>query len=590
MAAVKVLDLSQQIFSGTDKPPIPVKSRPSSGNFHYRGSLFTSTFNNKLFQSPDLTVDKQVQGSTSEHEANRCNTSFEPKLFTSQKHSGVSSHSRRVQSAKGRLTERKITVPPTVSRTKSRQRPFSANDKYRLQNENGDYKDQLLRNESNDHSQNMLSGKREVAIINISDKVSSDLVEIQQKKSSDCQGHDGQVFDLDNQTQKPWWPASTKSNLSESFLYQNKVETKEKEADLKPSVYGLKNQRQVYGSTPNLQDANVTYQSFPYKLADDNDQRSSNMQLVVQRPIPQTLVPLQPWLTESDGRLEEVIGIDPAQCLVFLPLLPEDIDDLPEVPEPHTVEEDLPFTDDLTSPRPWNPKKYPHPFYDNREPMEEWICKHRGKCFHDPYVEDNWMGQCASHDRTATYVGGQRKLETVRKEILDLENLMRGLGTTDSDCMIVRYQAEITKLQNDLVLAFEMCPQDLLYPKEPVDTFGLRKFYKKHDEILSEIRERHAQCLKELAVLEKEAGIETDRQHFNNRGPAAKSKFDSNYENKKSVEETLQDKKSCEDTMHGKICSNPVCEDGLVVNPKRRPDSASLDGSHIKTSSGLKNV
>ncbi|KAK3586112.1 hypothetical protein CHS0354_033235 [Potamilus streckersoni] len=560
-----VKDMKVRVRTIQDKPPIPVKSRPSSGNFHYRGNLFTSTYNNKLYQSPDVTVDKETHGNTREPEASRFNTSFESKSFTAQKHSCISSPNRRVQSAKGRLTERnKNTAAHTVSRTKSRQRPFSANDKYRLQNKNGDFKDQLQRNESNDHSQIVLSGKREVAIINICDKVSPDLFEIQRKKVSDCQ-----TFDIDIQVQKPWRPASAKSDLSQSFLYQNEVETKEKEADLKPSVYGLKNQRQVYGSTPNLQDANVTYQSFPYKLADDNNQHSSNMQLVVQRPIPQTLLPLQPWLTESDGRLEEVIGMDPTRCLVFLPLLPEDIDDLPEVPEPHAVEEDLPFTDDLTSPGPWNPKKYPHPFYENREPVEEWICKHKGKCFDDPFDEENWIGQCASHYQTAA--SGQWKLETVRKEIQDLENLMRGLGTADSDCMIARYQAEITKLQNDLVLAFEMCPQDLLHPKEPVDTFGLRKFYKEHDEILSEIRERHAQCLKELAVLEKEAGIETDRQHFNNRGPVAESKSDSKPEDKKSGEETLQDKRSSEDTLQGMICSDPV--GGLLANPKRRPAS-----------------
>ena len=67
------------------------------------------------------------------------------------------------------------------------------------------------------------------------------------------------------------------------------------------------------------------------------------------RNLPETLQPLSSWLTNSIS--QEVIGVDPIKCLVFLPNM--DYSSLPEVPEPHTCEDDLPYFRDVTTPKPW---------------------------------------------------------------------------------------------------------------------------------------------------------------------------------------------------------------------------------------------
>lgn len=67
------------------------------------------------------------------------------------------------------------------------------------------------------------------------------------------------------------------------------------------------------------------------------------------RDIPSTLEPLLPWL--QDDVPEEVLGVNPNHCLVFL--APTDWSDLPELPEPQAEDEDLPYIQDVTTPKRW---------------------------------------------------------------------------------------------------------------------------------------------------------------------------------------------------------------------------------------------
>ena len=60
------------------------------------------------------------------------------------------------------------------------------------------------------------------------------------------------------------------------------------------------------------------------------------------RDLPSTLEPLRPWLTET----KDIPNISPVDCLMFLPSM-TDYNDLPEVPPPHSVHEDLPYTSKL---------------------------------------------------------------------------------------------------------------------------------------------------------------------------------------------------------------------------------------------------
>lgn len=67
------------------------------------------------------------------------------------------------------------------------------------------------------------------------------------------------------------------------------------------------------------------------------------------RTLPVTLDPLLPWLQNDVP--EDVLGINPANCLVFLS--PTDWSQLPEVPDQIPAEDDLPFVEDVTTPKPW---------------------------------------------------------------------------------------------------------------------------------------------------------------------------------------------------------------------------------------------
>lgn len=81
--------------------------------------------------------------------------------------------------------------------------------------------------------------------------------------------------------------------------------------------------------------------------------------------------------------------------------------------------------------------------------------------------------------------------------------------------MLVRYQAEIDNFRKMYEDTMAKIPDRYKYPPEPPeDMFGLRQFYKEHDEVIREIKREHSICLQELALLEVDAGIESDRKYF----------------------------------------------------------------------------
>ncbi|XP_076458066.1 uncharacterized protein LOC143291835 [Babylonia areolata] len=109
---------------------------------------------------------------------------------------------------------------------------------------------------------------------------------------------------------------------------------------LKPSVYGYRLKRQVFGSNPNIFTAGLqsSHPSTMFRLDETgapasrqeqklkSDQTNGDHSL---RNIPWHMEPLRPWLTQMVP--QEVIGVDPSTCLVFLPLN-QTFDDLPVVP------------------------------------------------------------------------------------------------------------------------------------------------------------------------------------------------------------------------------------------------------------------
>lgn len=112
-----------------------------------------------------------------------------------------------------------------------------------------------------------------------------------------------------------------------------------------------------------------------------------------------------------------------------------------------------------------------------------------------------------------------RTADIVKKEITDLENLLKGVGNMDSNCSMVNYQSEILNFQTLLNDTLDMVPERLKNPppESPKDRFGLIKMVADHDVVIQNIEERVKKCREELADLELEAGIETARQHFRKR-------------------------------------------------------------------------
>ncbi|XP_053392741.1 uncharacterized protein LOC123564083 [Mercenaria mercenaria] len=427
MAAVKKIEVSGEIFCDNvlNKPPLP--GRPVSGKFHNRGSgkLFPSTQHNKLF------TDTQ-QDSKPEVAINHLALVLHPdsKLDddTSQPSTpkSVPSYCRRTQSAKARCQN----VRKNSAQKSHRQRPVSAGSRM-TQDKNG-----------------MCSSKP--AVIDLANKVIPDLFEIEKQKIlalPDPRDYGQNVY----QNMPPMHfsrPSSAKysdTDVDSSHFCKKGIGSKSVRNGLKPSVYGLQRQRQFYGSAPDLSSTNCNFDQYPYKISQTRE--DTNVEYVAQnRDIPHTLEPLLPWL--QDDVPEEVLGVNPAHCLVFL--APTDWSELPELPEPQAPEEDLPFIQDITTPKPWNPKKYP--YYSSKQPVDDWVCKHGSQ------VPASDSDDTRTIYRQTFRIPRMRTADIVKKEITDLENLLKGIGNKDSDCSMANYQSEIINFQNLLNDTLEMVP------------------------------------------------------------------------------------------------------------------------------------
>ncbi|KAK7111134.1 uncharacterized protein [Littorina saxatilis] len=137
-------------------------------------------------------------------------------------------------------------------------------------------------------------------------------------------------------------PSSAKSLSLNSAPVSPAVDSRKNEDsvpdDLKPSVFGYMLKRQVYGSNPNIFTSSLLalQPGAMFKLDGhggghckgecngDNSRTTGTA-----RNIPSHMEPLHPWLHQTMS--QEVIGADPAKCLVFLPLN-QSYDDLPIVP------------------------------------------------------------------------------------------------------------------------------------------------------------------------------------------------------------------------------------------------------------------
>ncbi|XP_046574071.1 uncharacterized protein LOC124282146 [Haliotis rubra] len=389
--------MATKIDLGHDVPEAKVDHLPPSGPkynneyqkaFHYRGKLFCSTANRlrNLCQQPrrDAFTESFVRDEDILSEELSSRLVYEPQ--TSHK----PNRPRRIQSAKGRLEKRQDcdeTDSQCLEKTGSQVSVVDMN--------------------LNVHIPKKPKPKRPQSASVVS------------PPKSDRSGRSSTGTSR---------PSSAKSALAQPIS----GETTDNDG-VKPSVFGLKLKRQVFGSEPGIFSSteDLTSKGFPYVLSSDSGKANKDPSESI-RSMPACLEPLRPWLNTDISK--DVIGVDPANCLVFLAGC---YDDLPEVPPPQGAEDVLACHGQLP-PEKAPHKKYSHPFY-NRKLSSEWECNHRSRL----------LNKICGEDGTVLHVRyeGKRTTDVVRKEIQELENLLLGIGSYDSECMMVQYQADITRLR-----------------------------------------------------------------------------------------------------------------------------------------------
>ncbi|XP_022108421.1 uncharacterized protein LOC110988839 isoform X2 [Acanthaster planci] len=229
-----------------------------------------------------------------------------------------------------------------------------------------------------------------------------------------------------------------------------------------------------------------------------------------ERTIPEGIAQLRPWLTEDVP--VDWCGVDASSCLIFLPSLCQQLDDLPIVPPIQHSEDVLPHTVIPPPPKPFDPKKLFHYNVEKHIPPEPtYESRSQTRTRRGIYAADGSL----LYDEEKYSVN--RTEEIIRKEIEDLENLLHGIGNADSSNVMVQYQADISKLQWTVKDTLVKCYQIESHfqkdkPEEQPDLFGLRAYIKEKEAILNQIRARREACMMELERLESEVGMTMQSQ------------------------------------------------------------------------------
>ena len=257
-----------------EKPPVP--NRPSSGKFHNRGSLFPSTYHNKIFQPPTQTVinDNKPENTCKELELH--SSTIKDDSDQSSANKKIPSYCRRTQSAKARQR----TKP---SRPAGTNRPCSAGARSNRPSSAGarPYRpcsagvvSRLKRSGCNatSSSEKVNDDNKQLAVIDLANEVTPDLFEIQREKLLALPAppnYDKPIQNVASMSFSRPSSASYDHEHSNECVCRTSTLSKDVEQRLKPSIYGLQKHRQVYGSAPDLSCDNS--EVFPYKMSQLND-------------------------------------------------------------------------------------------------------------------------------------------------------------------------------------------------------------------------------------------------------------------------------------------------------------------------------
>lgn len=213
------------------------------------------------------------------------------------------------------------------------------------------------------------------------------------------------------------------------------------------------------------------------------------------RCLPKNLTILQEWLTE-DVPNNWPTQLTPKHSFVFLPCMQSEQcvwDKLPVVPPAQQPDDVLIFT-----PEPQVKKfKPPKPRLQSFVEEEQTRCKHRSNIVRtDPSPP--------THD----IFEGMRRADIIRQEIEDLERLLQGIGNPKGSSIVVRYQHDINYLRDmarNTVEGYDFSQEaQSLTPVAASFQEDLVRYPEKHDQIVSTIKERRDQCVKQLADIEQE--------------------------------------------------------------------------------------
>ncbi|XP_077980333.1 uncharacterized protein LOC144435615 [Glandiceps talaboti] len=241
---------------------------------------------------------------------------------------------------------------------------------------------------------------------------------------------------------------------------------------------------------------------FPYKLAGKTEEpkyKKEEKERENLRRLPKGIAALGPFLTEDIPI--EWCGVDPKSCLVFLPSLLYQDGDLPVLPPVQEADDVIPHVMVPAPLKPFDPKRLFHYTGDKSRSEsvtgDSRIYSSDGKVLHD----------------NSKYTIGRTK-DVIRKEIDDLEKLLQGIGRAESDNIVVQYQHDINVLQREVRKTLRQARhiKGPVPEEEPPDLFGLRQFYREHDEVIARIKQRREVCLQELYEYEAELGMHIQRE------------------------------------------------------------------------------
>ncbi|KAJ8037909.1 hypothetical protein HOLleu_18851 [Holothuria leucospilota] len=224
-----------------------------------------------------------------------------------------------------------------------------------------------------------------------------------------------------------------------------------------------------------------------------------------QQEIPSGIAALAPWLTPDVE--QQLIGVDPKTCLVFLPGLMDYSHDIQTAPTVQDASGVLPHKAvHQKQPKQFDPSKLFHyNVLKNRPHSAGHICNHKRK----ETVTDiqKIFGRNGKLLYDESQYQRQRTKDVIRKEIEDLERLLQGLGSEDSDNIIVQYQHEINVLQKSVKQTLSKCNRRKETSEPLPDLTGLRSYLREKQRIIQRIKDRREKCIKELEELENEFGI-----------------------------------------------------------------------------------